>query len=398
MVKTELTIHMLGDFSVQCGESRIGNRENRSHKIWLLLAYLIYCRKQRVTTEDLTGLLWSETETNSANALKTTLHRVRSCLNQLYPGAGHQLIVYRAGYYSWNTEIPLSMDVEEFDALCRAGAAAESEEERMLLRMRALQQYRGDFLKKLSSNSWVMPILAYYHGLFVETVLQTLPLLEAHGRWEEVCALCRRALQLEPCHETIYRSLMRALFALGQPQEVTEIYETMSEQLMAVFGMLPGDETRALYHKLLQTNHSYALAGETLLEELCESDGAHGAMLCDFDFFRSIYRANARLLERGGNTAHIALITVNAQSHRELSHRSLDRTMKHLTEVICNGLRCGDIVTRCSASQLAVLLPGASYENSVMICNRVFRTFYRRYPQSPARLHAFVHRMEPSKR
>ena len=85
MPQTLLQIQMLGSFSISMGDERIDDSANRSHKVWLLLAYLIYNRRRIVPQEELVDLLWGD-ESNSANpvgALKTTLHRARATLDQL---------------------------------------------------------------------------------------------------------------------------------------------------------------------------------------------------------------------------------------------------------------------------------------------------------------------------
>lgn len=177
MVADTLRVQMLGEFTLQYGCQEISDNDNRSRKVWLLLAYMIYCRNRSVSQEDLVNLLWGEEErsSNPLNALKTMFHRVRTMLNQLDASAGHTLIIRRDGSYAWNPDVEFFFDVEEFEALCRAGAAAAEEDVRLENYLQALDLYQGDFLTKLSSEPWVVPISAYFHNLYTQTVLETLP-------------------------------------------------------------------------------------------------------------------------------------------------------------------------------------------------------------------------------
>ena len=70
--------------------------------------------------------------------------------------------------------------------------------------------------------------------------------------------------------------------------------------------------------------------------------------------------------------------------------------MNNLEELIAGQLRRGDAFTRCSASQFALLLPQASYENSRMVCARITRAFVRQYPHSPAALQSAVLPLRPA--
>lgn len=398
MTYPDLTVRMLGEFSISLGGQSITDNSNRSRKAWLLLAYLIYCRSRSVTQEDLLRLLWDEDEgsTNPLNALKTMLHRVRAMLNQLDPAAGHSLIIRQDGSYVWNPEARLTLDAEQFDALCREGAAAQDPEVRLSKYRQALALYQGDFLSKLSTEPWVAPITAYFHHLYVQTSEEAISLLEARESAEEVADLCRAAIRLEPYSEGLYRHLMQALLAQGRQQEVITVYEEMSDLLLTNFGVMPEEETRAIYREAVRTVNDRALTPEAMQEQLREPPTQAGAMLCDYDFFRVIYHAEARAVVRNGNAVHIALLSVTGEKGSPLPRRSLDRVMENLQEIIRTGLRKGDIASRCSVSQYILMLPQANYENSRMVCDRVIRAFFRQYPHSPAQLHYSVQPLEPN--
>ena len=393
----DLEVRMLGGFSIRLGRQEINDSDNRSRKVWLLMAYMIYCRSRSISQEDLADLLWGEEEgsSNPGNALKTMLHRARSLLNQLDPAAGHNLIIRQDGSYAWNREIPFFLDTDAFEALCRAGAAQEGEAQ-LETYLQALALYAGDFLPKLSAEPWVVPISAYFHNLYIRTVQTVLPMLEERGRLEDAVALCRRSVAVEPYSEELYQHLMRALLALGRQQEVITLYEEMSDLLLTNFGIMPAEESRAIYREAVRTVNDRAITPEAMQAQLREPVSPAGAMLCDYDFFRVIYHAEARAVVRNGNAIHIALLSVTGEDGSPLSRRSLDRVMENLQEVIRTGLRKGDIASRCSVSQYILMLPQANYENSRMVCDRIIRSFFRQYPHSPARLHYSVQPLEPN--
>jgi tetratricopeptide (TPR) repeat protein len=260
----------------------------------------------------------------------------------------------------------------------------------------ALSLYHGDFLSKLSSEAWVIPISAYYHNLYVHTVLDALPLLEAQKRLEDAVELCRKAVEVEPYNETIYQHLMKDLLALGDQRSVLDVYDYMSRLLLDNFGVTPSEQLRALQREALRIVNDRAVSFDTVISQLQESDAAASALMCDYDFFKVIYHAQARSLARSGDVAHIGLISVTGESGKVLSKRSLERVMENLQNVVLSDLRKGDIVSRCSVSQFILLLPQANYENSCMVCQRIIKAFYRQYPHSPAKLLYAVQPLMPS--
>lgn len=392
-----LEVQMLGEFALQRGGTRISDSANRSRRVWLLLGYMIYSRNRPVAPEELVELLWRDKDrsSNPLNAVKTMLHRVRACLDQIEEGAGHQLIVRRGGSYAWNPDVPITVDVERFESLCKSGAAAGDEEARLTAYLEALPIYKGNFLAKLSSEPWVIPIAAYYHGLYLQTVLETLELLEKRERWQEAVQLCRAALAQESYSEEIYGHLMADLIRLGEQQQAAKVYEDMSKLLLANFGVMPSEKSRALYREAVRTVNDHTMASGEVLDQLREDFTNGGALFCEYDIFKAIYHSFARSVARSGDAIHLALISITGSKGGELPRRSLDRVVENLQELIRSGLRRGDVAARCSLSQFILLLPQANYENSCMVCDRIIRSFNRQYPHSPAWLHVSVHPLEP---
>lgn len=399
MASSSLQVQMLGDFSIRNGSVEISSSNHRSRKVLLLLAYIIYNRNTLTSYDKFIQLLWGEDETisNPNNALKTMFHRVKSYLNQLGDNAGHTFIVHRQGTYTWNNSIPIRVDIDDFDALCKAGAAAADEEEKISHYLAAQSLYRGDFLQKISSDMWVVPIATYYHNLYMQTVMDTLPLLEKHQRYQEAVDLCNAALVHEPYEDKLCAHLMQSLLNLGNKQAAAKVYENMSQLMLSTFGVMPSENCLALYRKAIHTDNQKLVPSGVILEQLRESQNdAGGALFCDYDVFKHIYHFVARSVLRSGYAVHLMLLSITGKNDTELPKRSLDRVIDNLQILLCSSLRRGDIVSRCSVSQFIIMLPQANYENSRMICDRLLQKFFRQYPHSPADLHASVHPLDPN--
>lgn len=393
----QLRVRMLGSFSIELGDKKVDDSGNRSRKVWLLMAYMIYYRNRPISQEELTGLLWGEEESsaNPANALKTMFHRVRTMLDQLGDSAGHRLIVRQKGGYAWNSEDSIRFDLEEFDNLCRAGAAA-TEDERLQRYLGAIELYQGDFLTKLSTEPWVVPIATYFHNLYTQAVQEVLRLLEARERREEAIRLCRKAVEVEPYNEDLYRHLMRNLVDMKDQRGAIVVYEDMSELLFSNFGVMPAEDIRALYREAVRVVNDRAIPPGVVRDQLREAETVSGALLCDYDFFKVLYQAEARLVARRGDAIHIGLLSILGKSGKELSKRSMSRAMENLQEQVRMNLRRGDVAAQCSVSQYILMLPQANYENSCMVCERIIKAFGRQYPHSPAELTYSVQPLEPS--
>ena len=393
-----LQVQMLGQFTLRYGDRTISDSDDRSRRVWSLLAYMLYNHGRSFAQEELIHLYWSNGEKSAdpGNALKSIFHRIRTALDKLQPGLGRLLIRRKAGRYFWNNVIPLSLDIEDFEAHFHAAEAAEDDDVRLAEYQAALALYAGDPLPRMTDEIWTIPIVAYYHSLYTRAAAGAIELLEKQERTAEAVALCRRAIHIEPYQEDLYEHLMRGLLRTGDMKGAMSVYEEMSELLFSNFGIMPSEELRELHRQAARTVNDRAVSMSAVQEQLREPDGPRGALVCEYDFFKILYHAEARSILRSGNAVHIGLLSVTSESGGELPKRSLDRVMENLLDLIRSCLRKGDIASRCSVSQFILMLPQANYENSCMVCERIIKSFCRQYPHSPAQLHYTVQPLEPN--
>ena len=124
-----LQVQMLGQFTLRYGDRTISDSDDRSRRVWSLLAYMLYNHGRSFAQEELIHLYWSNGDKSAdpGNALKSIFHRIRTALDKLQPGLGRLLIRRKAGRYFWNNVIPLSLDTEDFEAHFHAAEAAEDD-------------------------------------------------------------------------------------------------------------------------------------------------------------------------------------------------------------------------------------------------------------------------------
>lgn len=376
---------MLGEFSITCGERSVSNAKSRSRKVWLLLAYLLCNREREIPREELSRLLGeSENNAGGGSALRMTRLRARRILEPLLENAGQELVLGRDGSITWNPEIPTDVDAERFESLCHAAAEEEDGERRMELYRKALSLYSGDFLEKLSGETWVQPLTIYYQGLYLEALEEALPLILEEGSLEEVRLYCQKAVEFAPYEESLYAHQMRALIAAEEYADAESIYQSLYQLLADDLGVTPSEELQDLHLDALRHMDETTVAPDRLLKSLQENETPSGAMVCDFNTFRLFCQAEQRSANRRGEAVHLGLFSVEGKDGAALGRQVLNRAMGQLRQHLRDTLRVGDIITSCSASQYVVLLIQANYEDSQMVCGRAIRSFDKSYPRSRA--------------
>ena len=391
----EIRIRMLGEFSLTAGDNTISDAVGRSRKVWCLLACLVCNRGRFIPSQKLIDLLWGDdpSSSNPENALRITLHRLRTLLNDLWPGAGKELICSQDGGYGWNPEISVSLDCDEFEELSRS---AGSEEQRLQDHLSALELYKGEFLPRMSDQVWVIPIAAHFQNLYLQMTLEASNLLLQRQRSREAAEICRRAAAMEPYHEPLHQNLMKALGASGDTKGAASVYEALSKRLFDDFGIRPNEQTRAVYREAAHTPEDRTLPMDEVMEQIQERNSQMGALICDYDYFKILCFAESRAMERSGTATHVALLSLTSgDPGKPLTKRSQDRIMGQLGQQLQLNLRRGDTISRCSVTQYIIMLPKANYENSCMVCRRIIGAFYRTHPHVTAKVNYMVQPLTP---
>jgi len=385
-----VNITLLGGFSLQAGDKLINDSSSRSKKVWLMLACLVCSRGLSLPNKKLIEILYGENaeSMNPENALRITLHRLRSMLDELWPGAGMELVLSRDGSCSWNWEHETNIDCEQFQELCSLGG---SDEQRLEARIKALELYRGELLEKYSSQLWLIPMSTHFHNMFVQASIETVDLLSGLGRHNEAVLICRRAIASEPYHEKLVQLLMKELAKMEDSAGVAAAYNALSERLFNDFGIRPGEETRKIYREAARNLSEDALPMDEVLEHLNEGEYIPGAMQCDYDYFKVLCFAESRAMERSGNATHVALLSVSS----DLGRKDLEQIMEQLGEQLRLNLRRGDAFSRCSLRQYIIMLPKANYENSCMVSRRCIGAYERAYPRSSIKINYMVQPLSP---
>lgn len=391
-----ITVRMLGKFSLQAGQITLSDTDNRTRKLWILLAYLLCHRGSPVSQQKLIRLLWGDepSSANPENALRITFHRTRNLLNHLWPGAGHQLILRTEAGYLWNPDQPVFVDADRFDALCNM--QDPEPQHRLSACLEAIGLYGGEFLEKQSAEPWVIPISAHYHNQYLRVVMEAAGLLSDAGQHKESAELCRTACAREPYHEPLYQLLIRELAAAGDHKGAAAVFEALSQRLFQDFGIYPSEETRQIYRTAVHIVSEKSLAMDMVLEQLQEPVFTPGAMCCDYDYFKVLCHAESRAMERTGNVTHIVLLSVSSGTDTPLPRRTLNRVMDQLGTQIRLNLRRGDTFSRCSLCQYIVMLPNANYENSCMVARRVLGAFRKVHPHVSAQMQFLVQPLTPN--
>lgn len=393
MEKQKIMVRMLGTLEVEYNGKIISEEDNRSQKLWMLLAYVIYFRRRSVSQKEVLDELW-QNGNEETNVLKTTLHRLRNMLSEkLGEEVGRTLLVCRNKNYFVGEEYEISCDFELFEEGIKKAKEQKNEQERLKLYRNMVELYRDDFLNGFSEEAWVMPIAMYYRSLYLELIQSVLVICENQKLYKEAIEFLGKAGEVMKYEEVVYVPLIRILIRMENYEDAVQVYERLNDMLTVTYGVKPSDEAKKLYHEAVQALNTKQLRIEEL-PALMEQESDAGALYCEFELFKTVYQAYVRGAERRETDMGLVLIDITDLQDNLLSKRSLNTCVVNLKELLCANLRSGDIVSMCTPTQFVLLLQNVSEDNAKMVLERIKKVFYKQYPHTPAKLTSRVRLVE----
>lgn len=385
-----LHIGMLGSFTLEHDGNSISDQNGRSKKLWLLIAYLVVFRGREISQNDLVDLLWPTLKKgNPANTLKTLVHRARVMVSELDCGDSRDLIIYHRGTYSWNDKIETIVDLDIFEQLIQDASQEDiSMEHRLGSLLEAIEMYKGDFIPKLSEQSWAVPITTYYRSLYKQAVFSAIDLLLEMKNWNEIVSLCKQALQIDPYDEKLHYRYIEALAHSHRQDAAKRHFEMVTEMYFEEFGRSVSDEFNALYKKVLHTLNQTELDLVAVREKLSETkdDREGGAFYCIYEVFKEIYQLDVRNASRTGQAFFLCMLSMTGSENNVLDTEMLNKAMSRLILTLNESLRRGDVFTRYSVSQYLILFDTMTLENAQMVSDRIIKRFRREFPKLPVKV------------
>lgn len=372
---TKFIIYTLGRFDVIKDGSSLVMSSSGSKKLWELYKFMLTHRERSFTPETLMDQLWvSESYNDPRSTLRRQMHRLRQSLDEDDSAENLYTVRFANGYYKWNEHLDVTLDIDLFESLIKQGNMVSHSAPQTALNYyrEALSYYCGDYLPDCYDQHWVFSIRNHYKRLYLKTVLNAIDIMNVEQLYDEIVALCQKAIQIDIYEESFHLLFMEALMHKDQQKQALEHYEYITGFYYREMGLKPSVEMRTLYKRLLQTN-APILGHSNLYETLEANIVLENAFYCEPNVFKSIYELERRRSQRSGASFSIGVINVALIKGYSQSQENL--RIVHLKQHLMEKLRKGDTFTLLSDFQFVVLLPGIDSDLMEKVLKRILDTF-----------------------
>ena len=383
---------MFGGFCISYDHKPIQLERSSATKAAQLLEYLIYNRHKKIPRDDLINILYNNEDIdNPANNLKVNLFRLRKLLSASHL-PNEDYISLKSRMYSFNCNLPLEIDCEEFEKFVISARDNKiSDEEKLVLLQRAIELYRGEFLPMISNEPWVIIESVRFFNLYKECISNSCEILKSLGNYNLMLEICNRAVHVYPFDEDMHLLRIGCLVDMKRYDDALAAYSETTNLFFEEFGVAPSEKMLLLYKQMTNNVQFNSSTVDMIKEALIEKERTEGAYYCNYLGFLDSYRFISRVIERNGQSLFLSLFTITNTKHNLLEPgEKLKEAAASLHEVICDSLRRGDLYTRYSPNQFLVLLIGINFENCAIVADRINARFKYDKKLRGVRLHHSV--------
>jgi len=264
-----------------------------------LFAYLLL-QQHLVPRDVLMDVFWVDRSPDRArSSLTTALWRLRQLLEPDEVTPGTYLVSGSMGEVGFNWDSGHFLDTKSFEQhigpLLRK-PNAELRDHDIELIEQVLTLYRGELLEGMYDD-WALRERERFRSLHLNCLTRLMEFYASHNDLERSITLACEILRRDPMREEIHRALMRLYLESGQRSLALSQYIQCRDLLSQEWGVLPLQETMALYQQILASSQAGAqkAAGHASSQEIAQ-------LLDELHLVRHSIVEAARALERINKT------------------------------------------------------------------------------------------------
>lgn len=391
-----LYVRMFGGFAMRYGKKVISFNRIRSSKSVRLLQMLFLSVPDGISKDELIDYLYKwNGETGSAdynNTLNVLLHRLKKQLT----AAGlpeREYIEIQDGVCRFQSEIPLEIDVWQFERAVEKAGQISGGTDRIKLLLKANELYCGELLPANQSDLWFFQKSNYYKKLFLETVAELEEYYLREKDMQGLLDLYTRTASIYP-FENWQTKQIRCNVAMYRYEEALKIYQDTMELYAKEIGSEPPAELHECFADIEPTdddhkNYMRSPHGwkdmdrifwgkkNNIWKALFGEENEGGAYYCNYPSFVDYCHLMARSEERTKVSVMLMFLTLSRKEEKQQKEMNLPEEMEKLKEIIGVSLRKGDAYTRYGSRHFILMLTGVTME----FCGVIFRRIEKAYVQ-----------------
>ena len=361
-----------------------------------LLQVLLFHSEKPVQKDELIDILWPESK-NPSSALKFSIFRLRSELNEIDFFKDKEVIVTTRKGYILNPNLDWNIDFVELEKAynqINEGAELLDEKEFKIAR-KIFRLYQGRFYASPSQLHWILQKQEVFRQMYVKTMMRTSCYLYTQKRYDEMMLMNYQAVLIEPFNEGLHYYYMKGLVATRNYREALKYYDELNDIFLSELGTGLSKRFKQLYDIIIADHAKEENKDmETIMRELSNRDQQNQGFFCSYEIFKYFYELLLKMSVRNEQNYYLIMLQF---SDGTLDDEKVGVDFDRVKRLVSSCLRSNDLFTRTSETQLLLLVDCQTEENAHLIIQRISNKFYSIFRKKNYRMNYSVHKAELDK-
>lgn len=360
-----------------------------------LLQVLLFHSEKPVQKDELIDILWPESK-NPSSALKFSIFRLRSELNEIDFFKDKEVIVTTRNGYILNPNLDWNIDFVELQKAynqINEGAELLDEKEFKIAR-KIFRLYQGRFYASPSQLHWILQKQEVFRQMYVKTMMRTSCYLYTQKRYDEMMLMNYQAVLIEPFNEGLHYYYMKGLVATRNYREASKYYDELNDIFLSELGTGLSKRFKQLYDIIIADHAKEENKDmETIIRELSnlQEDQQNQGFFCSYEIFKYFYELLLKMSVRNEQNYYLIMLQF---SDGTLDYEKVGVDFDRVKRLVSSCLRSNDLFTRTSETQLLLLVDCQTEENAHLIIQRISNKFYSIFRKKNYRMNYSVHKAE----
>ena len=361
-----------------------------------LLQVLLFHSEKPVQKDELIDILWPESK-NPSSALKFSIFRLRSELNEIDFFKDKEVIVTTRKGYILNPNLDWNIDFVELEkAYNQINERAELlDEKEFKIARKIFRLYQGRFYASPSQLHWILQKQEVFRQMYVKTMMRTSCYLYTQKRYDEMMLMNYQAVLIEPFNEGLHYYYMKGLVATRNYREALKYYDELNDIFLSELGTGLSKRFKQLYDIIIADHAKEENKDmETIMRELSNRDQQNQGFFCSYEIFKYFYELLLKMSVRNEQNYYLIMLQF---SDGTLDYEKVGVDFDRVKRLVSSCLRSNDLFTRTSETQLLLLVDCQTEENAHLIIQRISNKFYSIFRKKNYRMNYSVHKAELDK-
>ena len=358
-----------------------------------LLQVLLFHSEKPVQKDELIDILWPESK-NPSSALKFSIFRLRSELNEIEFFKDKEVIVTTRKGYILNPNLDWNIDFVELEKAynqINEGAELLDEKEFKIAR-KIFRLYQGRFYASPSQLHWILQKQEVFRQMYVKTMMRTSCYLYTQKRYDEMMLMNYQAVLIEPFNEGLHYYYMKGLVATRNYREALKYYDELNDIFLSELGTGLSKRFKQLYDIIIADHAKEESKDmETIMKELSSRDQQKQGFFCSYEIFKYFYELLLKMSIRNEQNYYLIMLQF---SDGTLDYEKIGLDFDRVKRLVSSCLRSNDLFTRTSETQLLLLVDCQTEENAHLVIQRISNKFYSICRKKNYRMNYSVHKAE----